>query len=181
MQHVFLLRHCQSTGEQPDGDLTAKGRQQAIELVPRIRALGPDAMFSSPYRRAVGSIAPSGTALGLKIITDDRLKERLLKPVGVVLPDWQDHVRRSFDDRDYALAGGESLNQTSARAMAALLQVMATGHQRPVVAAHGNLIASVLGELDQSFGFVCWQEMKMPHVYRLGFEGGRFVEIEDLG
>lgn len=181
MRHLFLIRHCQSTGEQPDGDLTDKGRAQAEALVPRLKALAPDALFSSPYRRAVGTIAPYGAAAGMDIATDDRLKERLLKPVGVVMPDWKDHIKRSFEDRGYRLAGGESLNQTAERAFGALQRIMAAGWQRPAVAAHGNLIASVLGQMDAGFGFARWQEMANPHVYRLGFEGGRFMAFEDLG
>ncbi len=33
----------------------------------------------------------------------------------------------------------------------------------------------------ESSGCKCRQGKKMPHVYRLGFEGGHFVGWEDLG
>ena len=112
---------------------------------------------------------------------DDGLKERLLKPAGEVRPDWLVQVKRSFEDRDYKLKGGEPLNQTCERAMRGLTKISEAGYERPAVAAHGNLIAAVLGAADPRIGYDAWESMKNPHIYKLHFEGVVLAGFEDLG
>jgi broad specificity phosphatase PhoE len=79
------------------------------------------------------------------------------------------------------LHGGESLQDTSKRAIRALGKVADTASQRPIVATHGILISSVLGTVDPSFGFEAWQSMKNPHIYALDIEQGQVIGFADLG
>ena len=51
------------------------------------------------------------------------------------------------------MEGGESLNDTKGRALRALKKIAQSDYERPIVAAHGNLIAAVLGAIDPDFGF----------------------------
>jgi phosphohistidine phosphatase SixA len=74
---VVLLRHA-SAGDRDhwQGDdrlrpLDKKGRKQAEELAPQLRALGVKRAVSSPFVRCVQTLEP----LGLPIETDDRLAE----------------------------------------------------------------------------------------------------------
>ena len=78
------------------------------------------------------------------------------------------------------MEGGESLNVTKDRALRALKKIAHSDYKRPTVAAHGNIIAAVLGAIDPDFGFEQWRTMKNPHLYRLSFSGDAPVLFDDL-
>lgn len=78
------------------------------------------------------------------------------------------------------MEGGESLNDTQRRALRGLRKIAQSNFERPIVAAHGNLIAAVLGAIDPDFGFEQWRAMKNPHLYCLLCAGDAPVLFEDL-
>ena len=55
---LFLVRHCESTGQEASAPLTAVGQAQAVLLADHLEMLGVDLLVSSPYTRAQQSIAP---------------------------------------------------------------------------------------------------------------------------
>lgn len=167
---VFVIRHCKATGQEPDAPLTAQGEEQARELAEQLAPLGIQRIVSSPYRRAVQSVAPLAEQLGLPVHTDGRLVERMLS--GVPLDDWLTPLQASFDDRDLCLDGGESSNAASERALAALEDILAHGAQTSALVTHGNLMALLLGHFDKRPGFVFWQGLSNPDVYRLDIADG---------
>ena len=182
MKTIYLIRHAQSTGQQPDGDLTELGKQQAQDLIARLSAIGPDGAYSSPYLRALDTIRPYCDSAGLDIQTDPDLAERQLKSFDLWLPfdELMHHLRLSFENWDYKMEGGESLNDTQRRAQRGLRKIARSDFERPIVAAHGNLIAAVLGAIDPDFGFEQWRGIKNPHLYRLSFSADAPVLFEDL-
>ena len=74
---LFLVRHCQSTGGLPESALTERGHAAAALLADRLIPFGPDAIFASPYARAVSTVSPLATRLQTEINLDDRLRERV--------------------------------------------------------------------------------------------------------
>ena len=50
---IYLIRHAQSTGQQPDSELTELGKNQTQDMMVGLRDLRPDGAFSSLYRRVV--------------------------------------------------------------------------------------------------------------------------------
>ena len=182
MKTIYLIRHAESTGQHPDCSLTELGKKQAQDIVARLRDLSPDAAISSPYVRAIETILPFCDSAGLDIQTDPDLAERQLKPFDLWLPfdELMHHLRLSFENWDYKMEGGESLNDTQRRALRGLRKIARSDFERPIVAAHGNLIAAVLGAIDPDFGFEQWRAMKNPHLYRLSFPGDAPVLFEDL-
>ena len=182
MKTIYLIRHAQSTGQQPDGDLTELGKKQAQDLIARLSYIAPDGAYSSPYLRALDTIRPYCDSAGLDIQTDPDLAERQLKLFDLWLPfdELIHHLRLSFENWDYKMEGGESLNDTQRRALRGLRKIAQSNFVRPIVAAHGNLIAAVLGAIDPDFGFEQWRAMKDPHLYRLSFAGNAPVLLRDL-
>jgi 2,3-bisphosphoglycerate-dependent phosphoglycerate mutase len=162
---LYLVRHCQATGQAPDAPLTPEGATQAALLADLLAPLGIARILSSPYLRARDSIAPLAARLGLPVETDTRLVERVLTTEP--LPDWRVHLARSFDDDAYCLAGGESSRAATARAVA----VMEAARQRParatVIVTHGNLLALLLRHCDGRAGFAAWGALTNPDVYRV--------------
>jgi 2,3-bisphosphoglycerate-dependent phosphoglycerate mutase len=176
---IVLIRHAQSMGQEPDADLTPAGHAQAHALVSVLEALGAGELFSSPYRRAVATVAPFANRTGLKVNIVEDLRERKLAEGW--LPDFMVHMERSFADSDYRLDGGESLTMTARRGLSGLAQVAnAAQTSRPAVASHGNLIASLLRIVDPAFGFEEWKAMRNPHVFEVEFVGGAVARYRNL-
>src|SRR5688572_27513160 len=110
---LYLIRHCQSSGQEPDAPLTALGHQQAERLAEWLFPLGVARIVSSTYLRARQSVEPLARRLSLAVETDDRLIERLLSPEP--LDDWRTHLHAAWADHDLALPGGESSRQATMR------------------------------------------------------------------
>lgn len=167
---IMFVRHCQSSGQSPDAPLTAQGAADAEALVARLAPFGVDAICSSPYLRAVQTIEPFAAARGLPINIDFRLRERLLSAES--LPDWLDHIERSFADFDYRAPGGETLREAQARGLAAIAALAEDEGRVIAVVSHGNLLSSLLNRMDTGFGFAEWQAMPNPALYRVTVHGG---------
>ena len=171
IQKLILLRHAQACGQNAGDDLTAAGHLSAQALVPVLTDLGGDAVYCSPYLRAVNSARPFAARHNLALRVVEDLRERLLSPIP--MDDWRDHLRHSFTDPTYALPGGESMDQVRARGQSAVSAIIAAAHACPVVVSHGNLIASLLAGIDGRFGFEDWAQMTNPDLFVLTLENGK--------
>jgi 2,3-bisphosphoglycerate-dependent phosphoglycerate mutase len=163
MTRLYVVRHCQATGQAPEAPLTPEGRQQAERLADFLADKGADCLVSSPFVRAQATIAPLAARLGLKVAVDDRLGERVL--AGGELPDWRAKLEQTFADLDLALPGGESSRTAMARAAAAVDAVLATGARCAVIVTHGNLMALLLKRFDDRIGFAHWAALTNPDVF----------------
>jgi 2,3-bisphosphoglycerate-dependent phosphoglycerate mutase len=181
MPKLLLIRHCQTTGSHPDVPLSEAGAKAAGALVTRLHDLAADAVYSSPYERAQATVRPFAFSAGLSVGLDDRLRERVHSDRDI--ENRLEHVRRSFAEPDYRAPGGESLNHTMQRAIAALIDIAAAGHRLPAVCSHRNLIASVLRSKDTAFGFEQWLDLRTPDLFEVELDAGRpirFVRLDAL-
>jgi 2,3-bisphosphoglycerate-dependent phosphoglycerate mutase len=154
------------TGEENDRPLSAAGGDAAQRLATELEAEPLVALYSSPYPRAIQTIAPLAERVGLGIGVVAGLRERVLSPGD--LPDWEEHCRRGWEDFDYALPGGESSRAAQRRACAVLEDLVGRHAGETIaIASHGNLIALALHAQDASIGLDFWRAMPMPAVYRL--------------
>lgn len=175
---LLFIRHCRSTGQAPDAPLAADGKADADRLAYRLLALGVDAAYASPFRRAIETVAPFAALRGLDVTLEERLVERRLEKEPS--PAWLDHVRLSFDDDTYRAHGGETLAEARARGLAALTAIDARGHDRPAIVTHGNLLSSILRAIDASWGFEQWRGLGNPDLFAVRVERGQPVAFERL-
>lgn len=175
---LLLIRHAEASGQEADADLTQGGHAQSTALANWLQTRGIDALFSSPYRRAKATLFPFSKQTGLPISVQDGLKERVL--ASHPQPDWRFHLKRSFVDRAYKLEGGESLEETYERACDALRSIHEQQPKYAAVAAHGNLIASILNRIDPDFGYEAWDRMRNPDVFNLSLLRGVPHAFEQL-
>jgi 2,3-bisphosphoglycerate-dependent phosphoglycerate mutase len=162
---LYFVRHCRAAGQEPDAPLTAEGEQQAHDLAKFLAPRGISRIVSSPYTRATASITPLATLLGIAIETDERLIERVLSTSP--LPDWQYHLRASFDDFHITLEGGESSHTAMTRAKAAIQDVsVSSGNAGVVIVTHGNLLSLIVRHFDPALGtFETWRALSYPDVF----------------
>jgi 2,3-bisphosphoglycerate-dependent phosphoglycerate mutase len=172
---ALLIRHAEPVLPAPglteyDRPLTERGRAAAEVLAETLADLAIDAIYASPYPRAIQTVEPLARRRGLAVSAIEDLRERLLSPES--LSDWRNHLERAWRDPDYAPPGGETGRVARARVQAVLDDVRAR-HPRGTVAlaSHGNLIALALSGITTGIDFAFWDAMPMPAVYRLEHDG----------
>lgn len=170
---VLLVRHAEPVKPGTAGfdeftrPLTEKGIGDANRLCEMHASAPIDAAYSSPYLRARQTIEPLARARKFEIATIDDLRERVLSLEE--MPDWRTHLRRSWENFDYAPPGGESGRVAQARVMR-VLDTIAMRHAGGVVivASHGNLIALALHAImPEVVDYAFWEAIPMPAVFRL--------------
>jgi 2,3-bisphosphoglycerate-dependent phosphoglycerate mutase len=159
---LVLVRHCAAQSQAPEAALTPEGVLAAKALVDLLAGFELEAVYSSPYARAIATITPFAERVQLSIQLDERLRERTLAAES--LPDWLAHLERSHVDIDHCAPGGESLREVRARGLGALCDI-ASRHRCSVVVSHGQWLASVLSQVDPAFGFAEWRALRNPDLF----------------
>ncbi len=169
MKRLYLVRHCQATGQEPEALLTLEGESQAEVLADFLAPLGIQRIVSSPFRRAVQSIQPLANQLGLRVEIDGRLAERVLSTAP--LADWLARYQASFEELDVGLEGGESSRDAMARGAAAVEDVLAHPAGTTVAVSHGNLLTLIRRHIDGRSGYDEWKALTNPDVFCLEADG----------
>lgn len=178
MSTLILVRHCQAAGQEPGAPLTPVGQRQARELAQFLSAYPVDVIVTSAYLRAQQTAQPLADRLHLSAQVDARLNERTLSPRPI--DNWREVVRDSFADPDLRAPGGESANDVLQRAWSALNDLLIGSARQPVVVTHGNLLALVLHSIDPGFGYVGWENLSNPDVYRVEVDGDAGMSFRRL-
>ena len=175
---LYLLRHAESQPDQsiPEADwpLSELGRRQALDLVPRLQRLAVDAIYSSPFPRAIDTVRPFASQTGLPIHMHQDLRERKLAADN--LPDFRGVIRQTWQNFGFAPPGGES-NAACQERIVAVVESLAKQHQDSTLltVSHGNAIALYLNRADPAFGFDQWEAMRNPDVFKITVSGGEHV------
>jgi 2,3-bisphosphoglycerate-dependent phosphoglycerate mutase len=168
-QVLYLVRHCQATGQEPDAQLTELGQQQAIALAGWLSEVSIGRIISSPFARAYRSIVPLAERLSLTIEVEDRLVERVLSPVP--LDNWRERLAETFIDLDLSFEGGESSRIAMMRGVSVVDRAMQQTTDPVVIVTHGNLMALILKHFNDRVGYAEWENLRNPDVYCIQFSG----------
>jgi broad specificity phosphatase PhoE len=125
-----------TTGGPGDPGLSLAGRADARDLAESLRARGPTYVFSSPLRRAYQTAEEIALVLGLEILIDARLREKL---------NWGDVPGESWDD---FLARWNAVDVDATRQrMADFVNDISSRFPRATVIAvgHGGIVGDFLG------------------------------------
>ncbi|MFI6096864.1 histidine phosphatase family protein [Lentzea sp. NPDC051213] len=172
MTRIVLVRHAQSVwprfGE-PDYDerpLSEDGLAEAESLVARLTALAPAAVLSSPQLRAVQTVRPTASALGLEVATWHELREW---DSGLVpSADWETPCSYSWANPAASHGDGESLDELTVRAGEALARVAALYLDATVVVgSHGTFLSRALISAGRQVDWEVHRTMPMPAVYEI--------------
>ena len=171
---IILIRHAHAVivPDLPEADwpLSEDGIAQAEELADRLHAFAIDHLWSSPFTRARATLKPFADRMRAPLRIHHDLRERLLS--SAKLDDWETHLKRSFDDPDYVLEGGESGRDCLGRFVPALTEIAEQHRGETVaVASHGNVISLFLSMLDPKLGFDFWKSIRNPHLFLVMWNG----------
>ena len=169
---IYLVRHCQATGQAADAGLTSEGANQAEALAEFLLEARIGLLVSSPFARALRSIKPLSIRSNIKIKSDARLIEAALSTIDY--SDWVDKLRATFSDFELRFEGGESSRAATTRAVAAIGDALLSDTDSVAVVTHGRLLTLILKHFDSKYGFEAWQNLTTPDVFRLVIKENEF-------
>lgn len=182
---LYFVRHAHSAYEQGrelERGLSPEGKAAALSVCGRLENEQIDVFVSSPYRRAIDTIAPLAEHAGRKIEIFGELRERLVSGERDLGPEgFAEAKRRCYEDRDYCVPGGESSRQAQSRALPVIERLLREHPgKRIAIGTHGDLMTLILGSFDERYGYSFWQQLGMPDVYVARFAGQTFVGAKNL-
>lgn len=178
MSRIYLIRHCEATGQEMDAALTSQGQDQSYELESLLKDKGVEWIVSSHFLRAQQSVLPLSKTLKLPITIDKRLGERILSSKN--MPDWFEALRKTYEDPNLKYEGGESALEATARALRCLHFILEQGKETIAVVTHGGLLSLLLKHYDHRYNFETWKALTNPDVYCFTYTGETTPKIERL-
>ncbi|MEG0470828.1 MAG: histidine phosphatase family protein [Solibacillus sp.] len=171
MKKLYVIRHCEAEGQNPEATLTEKGYQQAIELTHFFRDIKIERIITSPYQRAIESIQPLANLLNIEIEHDNRLSERILSSKN--LSDWFEKLKLTFQDLELKFEGGESSSEAKKRILELVEQIQDDKYNHIILVTHGNIMSLLLNHFNNNFGFNEWKNLSNPDIYLLEFSNNK--------
>jgi 2,3-bisphosphoglycerate-dependent phosphoglycerate mutase len=175
---LYLVRHAHSVWT-PDEmrPLSQAGFDDARRVADILAPLPPEAIYSSPYRRAQQTVEPLAGAMGMSIQVVEDLRERTLSEIPV--DDWRAALERSWDDFTFACPRGESSAVAQQRAVSVFKDLAGRHPQGAIVlATHGNLLALLMNHYDPSVGFDHWNALSSPDIYWVDVDVDVSTEVQ---
>lgn len=172
---IYMVRHGESpkTGEdERTRGLSPRGEADARKVTERLRSEGIHAFYSSPYVRAVHTIAHLAGEMDQEIILNEALKEKIWMEGNRPVPEDELYsvLEKMYDDADFALPGGESNNECQTRAVQVLKDILRKHPgERIVIGTHGLVMALMMGYFADEYGLDFLLQTKKPDIYRMEF------------
>ena len=173
MTTIIFVRHADSNRQNHDEllrELSPRGMEDRKRVTEYLSDKKIDAVLSSPFRRAVDTVADFAQKYGFEIGLADGFRER---EVSGWLADYPAFVKRQWEDFDYKRPGCESLREAQSRCAAALETVLRRyAGKTVVIGGHGTAISAVVNYFDNSFGWKEFEEIEgvMPWIVELDFD-----------
>jgi 2,3-bisphosphoglycerate-dependent phosphoglycerate mutase len=147
MTEVLVVRHAKAASEDlPNAEkpLSEQGRDDARELATILASLGINAIYSSPFRRALETVAPLCEATGLEVMIRSDLRE---------------------SEKE------EELFEVRKRMVSAVAEIARDNEgSRIVVCTHGGTTWGLISHFCSDFGYEQYKEIDTPDVRRFVYE-----------
>ena len=115
---LYFIRHAEPDFSEPDNykrKLTVSGEIQAQRLSEIFNDINVDGVYSSPYLRAIKTVEPIAKSKSLNVQLHDQIRERKSSDYRVSKEKFLGYGKHQWDDFDFKLCGGESLNDVKNR------------------------------------------------------------------
>ncbi len=158
MTELVFIRHAETdlAGTfcgQTDPPVNERGREQLERLIATFDGNALDAIYSSDLQRASASAERMAVAFKASMIAVPALRE-------ISFGSWEALRWNDIEARDPVYAnrwiaeypklpapGGESFDDFRSRVLAAVAEIVKTGHRRAAIVTHGGVMRMVLQEL----------------------------------
>ena len=184
--NLYMVRHAESPfefGKEKSRGLSEEGMTAARRVASIFSTIEVHYIASSSYTRAIQTVQPLAEQTNIPVIEYDELIERPIKGLDTKAP-WDallEAIRRSFEDKDYALEGGESTREAQERAIPVIEKLLEEQKGNNIVlGTHGNIMTIIMNYYNEAYGFEFWEQTSKPDIYKLTFDGNKLENVERL-
>ena len=182
MTTVYFVRHAEPNYGNHDDmsrELSAKGLHDRVLVTAFLRDKQIDAVYSSPFKRAVDTVKDFADKNGFDITILDDFRERRVDSIWI--EDFESFSRKQWDDFHYKLSDGECLREVQERNIQALKSILETNNGKNVViGSHGTALSTIINFFDNSFDYESFTKVRflMPWIVKLSFDEQTLIRIE---
>ena len=183
MTNIYFVRHAEPNYNNHDDmtrELSPKGMKDRELVTEFLADKQVDIVISSPYKRAVDTVAHFASLRDLPITTIADFRER--KVDSSWIDDFEAFTRNQWADFNYKLIDGETLAEVQKRNIVALQEVIRQHEGKNVViGSHGTALSTIINHFVPQFGIEEFTRIKsiMPWIVRLSFSDNDCVQIEE--
>ena len=181
LTNLYFVRHAHSTytPDELGRPLSEKGQADAEEIARIFKKENIDYVISSPYKRAIQTVEGIAELFEKEILIENGFKERTLSKGPV--DNFETAITKVWNDPTFAWEGGESNITAQNRGVEATIKVLESYEGKNIaIGTHGNIMVLIMNYFDPTYDFNFWQELDMPDVYKLTFDGAKLRKVRRI-
>jgi 2,3-bisphosphoglycerate-dependent phosphoglycerate mutase len=187
MTTIYFIRHAESDILVRDGrirPLTVKGLADRKLVTEYLQDKYISTALSSPFKRAIDTIADFANNNGLKIeIIEDFREQKSSTGMGRDNPSHYAFLEQQWADFSYTVSDGENLSNVQKRNIEALNDVLMRYEDKNIViGTHGTALSTIINYYDNTYGFNDFMSMVniQPWVVKMLFNKNCCNNIEKI-
>jgi len=180
-----MIRHAESPfiiGQERTRKLSNQGEIDAKKVTAIMNEKEIDLVVSSPYIRAIQTIEGIVDSKNIEVKVFEELRERQLKGA-YKLPEEEikQAIKKSFEDIDFKLSGGESVRDVQNRAIPIIKDLLNTFEAKTIIiGTHGNVMTIILNYFNKEYGYDFWENTSKPDIYKLVFSKKKLQLVQRI-
>lgn len=181
MNKIYFVRHAKpdfSVHDDLTRPLTDKGIIDSKNICEFLKEKSINKIYSSPYKRAIDTIKELAQNLNIKIEVVDDFRERKISNIWI--EDFNKFSKSQWENFEYKLNDGESLNEVQSRNIKALHKILnENSNQNIVIGTHGTALSTMINYYDKTFDYLSFTKIKdiMPFIVCMEFEKTNVLNI----
>ena len=187
MTTVYFIRHAEADNSIRDGrvrPLSEKGMNDRVLVTEFLKNKSIDAVLSSPFKRAVDTIADFANSTGIEIeIIEDFRERKSDSDFARVENGFEEFMKQQWGEFSYTYSDGECLADVQDRNIAALNEALKKCKDKNIViGTHGTALSTIINYYDRTYGFLDFMAMvnKLPWVVKMEFDDNGFIKMEKI-
>ena len=186
MTAIYFIRHAEADNTNRDGrnrPLTEKGLADRRLVTKFLQDKNIDAVLSSPFKRAVDTVADFAEKNSFEIELIEDFRERKSDSDWLRESDFFPFIERQWADFSYKLSDGECLAEVQERNISALNKVLKKYENKIVaIGTHGMALSTIINYYDKSYGYEDFVAMIdiAPWVVRMDFDENICISMEKI-
>lgn len=182
MNKIYFVRHAKpdfSVHDDLTRPLTDKGIIDSKNICEFLKEKSINKIYSSSYKRAIDTIKELAQNLNIKIEVVDDFRERKISNIWI--EDFNKFSKSQWENFEYKLNDGESLNEVQSRNIKALHKILnENSNQNIVIGTHGTALSTIINYYDKTFDYLSFTKIKdiMPFIVCMEFEKTNVLNID---
>lgn len=182
MNKIYFVRHAKpdfSVHDDLTRPITDKGIIDSKNICEFLKEKSINKIYSSPYKRAIDTIKELAQNLNIKIEVVDDFRERKISNIWI--EDFNKFSKSQWENFEYKLNDGESLNEVQSRNIKALHKILnENSNQNIVIGTHGTALSTIINYYDKTFDYLSFTKIKdiMPFIICMEFEKTNVLNID---